>query len=891
MHEVVVNIQDEARSMERQVSQGGENGLEVAEPQVGSTQKPCVPADFVAPVLGSAVLMPFAIGFVGMVVAANPSLEVHFPTMLASVLLSQAFSTLLMWKFSQFTTCTNIDLLHAAFLASMGKTLTMSGVPHSSLLIHMLLSQAILTLIVGVLLWALAAWDGLYYLRFLPYPVACGFLSGIGMLILDGGLELGCGRGMQSLLAQAVSSILQADSKMFAEPWPLLAQFTATMLAALVFIALREALHGFQWGAAVRLPLGLFLISSIVHGLLHFHPLEAGQIKEFGIFLSGLQPESWMEGWRVLDAGFWEIQPSALFSQTSILMYLSYGFLTMFCDAFYAAGFEELQKPSDGSKSDLTREIRTLGRINVATSMLSGVPVSHSFKVAVVMEDAGGKTRAWVLLLGLTYFFFYFDSSARSMLVIVPKCAFGGLVVSLGAEFLISSLIQSRERVAADEWRFVVLTGITVYFNVLLGISLGICLTTVFFVVEYSGLTGIIHKATLQDVRSLVERSDQQNMVLDRYGEETVVFWCSGYIFFGTAALMIEELVQWLDEHQSTRLMVLDFEQVPAVDASGVQALTKFAENCENRRPPVTILFTGLVRRLHLAMDRSLKANGVQSAKLSNRRVDQTLEWAEEELLKGRLHRELKPDIEKKGLRVSRATLAAKLAQKASDNSVSHDAKLMGVLEELVSEIAPGVAAEERKRVCQMLLQAGVQISTLAHKECLYTEGEQALDLVYIVDGSVDLRKKLSPDEDMLYKMPRHHLNEEKGDVFVFEQEANIRVARVSHGAVLGAIEFGVACASTAPTRLSSAMAAPSCLVLRVQYEALQSALQSSPVVGHAVMTWLSELTSMHVLDLLRSARIKPFRRVDHELGKPSVVIPGEFEHLEATSPGGVQLM
>lgn len=887
-----MNIQDEAHSLERQVSHKNENVLPVpvVAPHGGSTQKLCVPADFLAPVLGSAVLMPFAIGFVGMVVAANPSLEAHFPTILASVLLSQAFSTLLMWKFSQFTTCTNIDLLHAAFLASMGKVLTMSGVPHSSLLIHMLLSQAILTLIVGMLLWALAAWDGLYYLRFLPYPVACGFLSGIGLLILDGGLELGCGQGMQSLVAQAVKSILQANSEMFAKPWPLLAQFTATMLSAAVFIALREALHGFRWGAAVRLPLGLLLVSSIVHGLLHLHPVEADQIAEFGIFLSGLQPESWMEGWKVLGAGFWEIQPSALFSQSSILMFLSYGFLTMFCDAFYAAGFEEIQKPSDG-KSDLTREIKMLGRINVATSMLSGVPVSHSFKVAVVMEDAGGKTRTWVLLLGLTYFFFYFDSSARSMLVIVPKCAFGGLVVSLGAEFLISSLLQSRERVAADEWRFVLLTGITVYFNVLLGISLGICLTTVFFVVEYSGLTGIIHKATLQDVRSLVERSDQQNTVLDKYGDEAVVFWCSGYIFFGTAALMIEELVLWLDEHQSTRLMVLDFEQVPAVDASGVQALSKFAESCENRRPSVTILFAGLVRRLHMALDRSLKANGIQSAKLSTKRVDQTLEWAEEELLKGRLHPGLKPGTEKKGLRFGQATLAAKLAQKVSEASVSHDAKLMGVLEELVSEIAPGAATEERKRVCQMLLQAGVQISTLANQECLYAEGEQASDLVYIVDGSVDLCKKLSPDEDMLYKMPRHHLNEEKGDVFVFEQEANIRAARVSHGAVLGAIEFGISCASTAPTRLSSAMAAPSCLVLRVQYKALQSALCSSPVVGHAVMTWLSELTSMHVLDLLKASRIKPYRRVDRELGKPSVVIPGELEHLEPPSPDGAKPM
>ncbi|CAE7808073.1 YGR125W, partial [Symbiodinium necroappetens] len=57
--------------------------------------------DLLSPVLGSAVLLPYAVSFVGVVAAANASLEKSFPTLLASLLFSQGMTSLVFWRCSQ----------------------------------------------------------------------------------------------------------------------------------------------------------------------------------------------------------------------------------------------------------------------------------------------------------------------------------------------------------------------------------------------------------------------------------------------------------------------------------------------------------------------------------------------------------------------------------------------------------------------------------------------------------------------------------------------------------------------------------------------------------------------------------------------------------------------
>ncbi|CAJ1390611.1 unnamed protein product [Effrenium voratum] len=747
----------------------------------------------------------------------------------------------------------------------MGKALTLQGVEGPELLLHILVAQGMLCVMVGFLLVLVAELDGLYYMRFMPYQVGAGFVSGIGILIFDGGLELGCGQGLQSLVPDFFHAVLNAEVSSAGEA--LVVQLVLTLASAVVFLLLREVLHSFSWGNAVRLPLGLALISGGVYSFLWLHPLSHQEVEFWGIFLSGLVPDSWTLEWRVL-AHLHHVKLGAIFSQPCVSLTVSYAALSTLAFTFFTSGMRDMDK--DSAKADLTKEIRFLGKTNVLVGLLAGVPVSPSLKVFVVMKDAGARTRTWVCLLGSFYMLLYFDAVLRSSLSVIPKCAFGGLVVSLGFEFLTTSLVESRERIAVAEWRLVVITCVLVYFNVLMGILFGVAMTTVFFMVEYSAMTGVTQRATMREVRSLVERDDPQTDLLDKHGYEVAVFWCSGYIFFGTANDIVDEVQAWLDSSPTTRIVILDFEQVPAVDASGVQSLITFASACEKRRPAVHLALTGLVRRLHLSVERAASAENVKMS-LSTHRLEATLEWAEERVLKGRVKTgkvtneadlsEPKVTSAKLPSRPSEhKLLAAKLAQKMSSGS-----ELQEMLEEFLADIAPSAEREERAAVCQQLSKFGSKLQTFEKSGQIYAEGATAKYITYVVSGSVNIYQSISADEALAYKLPRHHLNGQKGDAFAFEEEIDVRVRCLTRGALLGATEFGAYCSCGRPQWHASAHAACPTLVLQVPFSALEAALESNKAVGHAVMLWLFKLASLQVLDVLQGARVKPYRRIDQE--------------------------
>ncbi|CAE8615523.1 unnamed protein product [Polarella glacialis] len=821
--------------------------------------------DLLSPLLGSAVLMPFAVGFVGIVAASNPVLAPRLPMLLASVILSQGFSTLIYVCFSQHYTCTNIDLLSAAFLASMGATLTQYGVPEEDLIVHIFVAQGLLTLLVGLLLCLTSEAGGLAFMRFLPYPVSAGFVSGIGLIILDGGLQLGCGKGMRNLVTG--QPILEVY-----------VQAGIALLAALVFLALGQLFEIFSWGEAVRLPLGLLLVTAAAHGVLHFRGVSYHDWEELGIFLPGLRNEPWNEGLSLLAGRIRYIKLDALFCQPAVSLFVSYAFMTVFSMASCAASMEEIQK-GDRGKVNLNKEIKIMGLTNIAVALTAGVPISHSLKVATVMQDAGGKTRFWVLLIGLTYMFLYFDSNVASHLAVIPKCAFAGLVISMGVDFLTTSLLAAKQRIAHAELRWVLATAIIVYFDVLLGICFGALVTMFVFVVEYSGITGIVHQASLKEVRSLVERSVAEDKVLDVYGKSCAIFWCSGYVFFGTAADIIEQMEAAMDAEPEMCSLLIDFELVPAVDASGVHILTDFAQRCQEMQPPVAVVFTGLVRRLHLALQTSALAKGIGSGlELQMRRVDEALEWAEDRLI-GKfspctlLQRRCSGKISSSG--TGNKSMAAKLALQAEaaergDSGVS----TLGVLEEFLGQIAPTAPPQDRAMVGICLATSGAALKRYKENDLIYQEGSYADTLLFVVDGYVSLSRTIDAKDAMSYKMPRHHLNEDKGDNFAFEQESQVRLQRVTHGTVLGALEFGAARAAASKLRAgtktrpipaqrtTSAHASPWCLALVVPYEALRKALSLNTAVGYEVMSWLSEITSSQALGMLNSTQTKPYRVV-----------------------------
>jgi len=486
--------------------------------------------DLLSPVFAFTLMIPFAVGFVGVVVAGNGCLLGDFSKLLSVVLFSEAMTTFSFALFSQYRVCTDIDFLSAIFLGQVGKTLvTMVG--EEDLLVYILISQALLSAVLGASLCLLAKNDGLWFLRFLPYPVSSGFAAGIGIMIMDGGFELGTGIGLQQFAAGLFSGL---------PVWHYV-QLALTCISAAVFLALKLVINN-----ALRLPLGILITTGAVHFTAYQLKFTMHDLVSCGMMLEGLSPEPWSAAWSSLAADVSSVDWSIFVSKQWMGIFVPYIFLHIILWSFYVSGFEDTADLGSDTRIDLNTEVHSTGWTNIMVGLFSGVPTCHSYKMFLVMKTNGGQSRIWVLLYGTTFAFLFFEPAARQPLAVIPKLTFGGLVLSMGIGFIRDAFAQAQKRIAEAERRIVGLAAFAIYLNVLLGLGLGCFLMMVFFIIEYSGITGVTSSGTLETVRSLVERSPRENATLMHHGNEVAVFWCSGYIFFGTASTITEEIDSYL---------------------------------------------------------------------------------------------------------------------------------------------------------------------------------------------------------------------------------------------------------------------------------------------------------------------------------------------------------
>jgi len=324
--------------------------------------------------------------------------------------------------------------------------------------------------------------------------------------------------------------------------------------------------------------------------------------------------------------------------------------------------------------------------------------------------------------------------------------------------------------------------------------------------------------------------------LLNSFGNEVAIFWLTGYVFFGCAVGVVEEIEAFIELNQSVKYIILDFEYVPAVDASGVHYFTNFASQCMNRHVPIKVCFSGAVRRLRSAVQNAVTSKGVEGLKLDVLLAEEAILWAEEELI------------------AMYSTLSAKSVKSAARLGAVPQLSPAQALESFFKAVVPNQLFPDVGSIMSRLIRV-VATKTMIEGEDLFVEGSPAEALIYIVHGQVVLTRAQRADEGC--KLPTHHLNKDKGDVFVFEERLPVRVQQLSSGAVLGAAEYGLglgkACWSTSCT------ATCNCQVLNIPFVDLSAALEEKPSCGLAVASRLAHLTSAHLVRLMRKSEPVPF--------------------------------
>jgi SulP family sulfate permease len=442
------------------------------------------------------------------------------------------------------------------------------------------------------------------FVRFLPYSVIGGFLAGTGWLLTIGGV------GVMAEVSPSLA-LFQPDS--------LIRWLPGLVLGLVMLVAVNRT------NSPLALP------AAFVAGLAAFYMVAWITRTPF----SALSAQGWLLGafpsgslWRfplqieILSRANWTVIAGQLINLAPVLIVSTIALL------LNATGLELIVKRD----VDLNRELVTAGIGNLASGLGGGIVGYHAISLSSLNHALSGGKRLpgliVAMLLGLTLF-----QNATSLLTYIPKMILGALLVFVGLSMLSDWVYQAWFKFPKSEFLIIMVILLVVALRGYLeAIALGLVLAVVLFVVNYSRVNVIKQELWGGLYRSRVTRSRSQWEVITSRGDELCIQRLQGFIFFGTANSLFEQVrerTQRIDL-RPVRYVVQDFSQVTGLDSTAMLSFAKLLQLAQEQG--FTLVLTGLSGR---ASQQFAKA-GFQDQPGVFRvfgDLDHGIEWCENQIL------------------------------------------------------------------------------------------------------------------------------------------------------------------------------------------------------------------------------------------------------------------
>ena len=187
---------------------------------------------------------------------------------------------------------------------------------------------------------------------------------------------------------------------------------------------------------------------------------------------------------------------------------------------------------------------------------------------------------------------------AGATLAYVPRLVLGGVLAYIGLALLYEWVVQAWHTFPKIDYGIILAILATIALrDFLWGIGLGLILTVVLFVVNYSRVSVVQYELTGNTYQSRVNRGLSHWQWLRQHGQQLLIIKLRGFVFFGTANQLFEHVRQRARQAASpVRYILLDFAQVSGLDSSGRLSFDKLIQFAHDNR--IELVLTGLSGRL-----------------------------------------------------------------------------------------------------------------------------------------------------------------------------------------------------------------------------------------------------------------------------------------------------
>ncbi len=436
--------------------------------------------------------------------------------------------------------------------------------------------------------------------RFIPYPVAGGFVAGIGGAV--------CLAAMSLMGAELDWQTIPA----LVEP-PLLWKWSP---GAVYGIALYLAMK--RWSNVLILPLSVVVAGTAYHLALSGLGISGDAARAEGLLLTSTADGSLWPALSPVDLV--QVEWAAIATQVPHILTLV--LVAFICVIMNFAGLEI----ATNQELDWDREFRVTGTASVIAGLGGGtvativVPASLRSKLFGATTKLTGVVAALVigsaLLLG------------DEMLELVPSPLVGGILFFAGLGMLDEGLVKSRKWLPWSEYGIILLIFIAITsIGLIEGVGIGMIATLIFFTVRLSRVDLIESRFTARDYESNKARSVPDRAILLERGERVQAYRLRGYVFFGSVSPLADHLRQSLSSASRPACLILDFSAVSGFDFSAVYVLSRFLQTAN--AAGVRVVLSGLSEVLRAGIERSLPPS-VYTVLLLEQNADRALERCED---------------------------------------------------------------------------------------------------------------------------------------------------------------------------------------------------------------------------------------------------------------------
>lgn len=401
-------------------------------------------------------------------------------------------------------------------------------------------------------------------IKYMPYPVVSGYLSGVGLYIVASQVPRLLGVPKDVHFWDSLTALPSWKWQgMVVGAVTILVMITAPRLTRAVPAAILALLSG----VAAYFTLGLSDDSLFS---LHGNTLVIGAVSASG---SGSFGDVVIDRWRALGDLRLEHVTQMIMPAMTLAVLLSIDTLKT------CVVLDALTR----SRHDSNRELIGQGLGNIASAIVGGIPGSGTMGASLVNLSSGAVSKlSGVIESGLALVAFLL---LGTLIAWVPVAALAGILIVVGLRMIdLSTLhyLKSRSTIL-DFMVIVVVVIVALTVSLIAASAIGIALAILLFVREQIGGQVVRRKAYGDQTFSRTIRRQEEMEILIRNGNRTVIMELQGSLFFGTTDQLYTAIEQTLQESPHLGYLILDMRRVQSVDVTASHMLEQVKDMLAER--------------------------------------------------------------------------------------------------------------------------------------------------------------------------------------------------------------------------------------------------------------------------------------------------------------------